>query len=343
MNNYRNGLLIALSIACLLAAAVSFSLFDSRSSSKALPEKYTVGVNYPWHNYGRDFGASAWGHAGVSEPRSRKEVEDDFAYLASIGVDSVRWFVFCDGRSGIVYGGDGAIAGLDEYVFPDLDAAIEIASRYRIRIIFVLVDFHLFRERELVAGVQVGGRLDLVADTRLRRQLLENVFMPVFRRYGNEEQVLAWEIINEPEWAMNVAFKRGVVIDRIAADTMVEFVREAAAAAHAHTRQTVTVGSAGFAFLPLWTGVNLDFLQAHYYGSLRAPLPSAGSFRFAGPIIVGEFPSASSDRDVAQYLEAFRQKGYHGAFVWSLNGRDPSSGLRGQERQLRLWLFRSKP
>lgn len=343
MNNNRNGLLFALSIACLLAAAVSFSLFDSRSSSKALPENFSVGVNYPWHSYGRDFGSSAWGHAGISEPRTRKAVDADFAYLASLGVDTVRWFVFCDGRSGIVYGGSGAITGLDEYVFPDMDAAIEIASRYRIRIIFVLVDFHLFRERELIAGVQVGGRRDLVADAGLRKQLLEKVFLPVFRRYGNEEQILAWEIINEPEWAMNVDFKRGIVIDRVAASAMVEFVRDAAAAAHAHSGQPVTVGSAGFAFLGLWTGANLDFLQAHYYGSLRAPLPSAASFRFAGPIIVGEFPSASSDRDVAHYLEAFRKKGYHGAFVWSLNGRDRFSGLRSQERNLRLWLSRSNP
>ncbi|MGE0266652.1 MAG: hypothetical protein AB7V06_28515 [Candidatus Obscuribacterales bacterium] len=343
MNNYRKGLLIDLSIVCLLAAAVSFHLFDGRGSSQALPEKFTVGVNYPWHKYGRDFGASAWGHAGVSEPRSRKEVEQDFAYLASLGVDTVRWFVFCDGRSGIVYGGKGEIVGLDEFVFQDMDAAIEIASRNRIRIIFVLVDFHLFRERELVDGVQVGGRLDLVNDAGLRKQLLEKVFIPVFERYADEEQVLAWEIINEPEWAMNVDFKRGVVIDRIAADTMVEFVRQAAAAAHSRSGKPVTVGSAGFAFLRLWTGANLDFLQAHYYGSLRAPLPSAGSFRFGGPIIVGEFPSASSDRDIAQYLEAFRAKGYHGAFVWSLNGNDRFSGLRAQEGQLCRWLSRSNP
>ena len=60
---------------------------------------YLLGVNYPWLNYGHDFGTTAWGHDGVSSPKSRDTVEADLAYLQSQGVHVVRWFVFGDGRA----------------------------------------------------------------------------------------------------------------------------------------------------------------------------------------------------------------------------------------------------
>ena len=36
---------------------------------------YLLGVNYPWLNYGHDFGTTAWGHDGVSSPKSRDTVD----------------------------------------------------------------------------------------------------------------------------------------------------------------------------------------------------------------------------------------------------------------------------
>jgi hypothetical protein len=58
---------------------------------------YILGVNYPWLNYGHDFGTTAWGHDGVSSSHSKKTVASDFAYLQNQGAHVVRWFLFTDG------------------------------------------------------------------------------------------------------------------------------------------------------------------------------------------------------------------------------------------------------
>src|SRR5262249_31770880 len=90
------------------------------------------GVNYPWSTdgqtvfYGLDFGANVWGsHLGVSTRRAA--VSRDFEEMAQLGFVVVRWFLFCDGRSGIVYDDRGFPLGLDDELFVDLDAALEIA------------------------------------------------------------------------------------------------------------------------------------------------------------------------------------------------------------------------
>ena len=76
--------------------------------------------------YGLDFGANVWGsHLGVSTRRDA--VARDFARMAALGFTVARWFVFGDGRSGIVYDDRGLPTGLDPHLFADLDAALEIA------------------------------------------------------------------------------------------------------------------------------------------------------------------------------------------------------------------------
>ena len=62
---------------------------------------------------------------GVSTRRGA--VDRDFAAMAALGFRVARWFVFCDGRSGIVYDEAGMPWGPDAHLFGDLDAALEIA------------------------------------------------------------------------------------------------------------------------------------------------------------------------------------------------------------------------
>lgn len=64
-----------------------------------------------------------------SNPASTRQagIERDFAEMASLGFVVARWFVFGDGRSGIVHHDRGVPCGLDELFFVDLDASLEIA------------------------------------------------------------------------------------------------------------------------------------------------------------------------------------------------------------------------
>ena len=92
---------------------------------------FAHGCNYPWSTdgttvfYGLDFGANVWGsHRGVSTRRSA--VAADFTRMAALGFTVARWFVFADGRSGILYDDRGLPTGLDSNFFADLDAGLEI-------------------------------------------------------------------------------------------------------------------------------------------------------------------------------------------------------------------------
>ena len=75
---------------------------------------YWHGCNYPWSTdgtivyYGLDFGANVWGsHLGVSTRRAA--IERDFLQMADLGFTVARWFVFADGRAGIVFDESGLI------------------------------------------------------------------------------------------------------------------------------------------------------------------------------------------------------------------------------------------
>src|SRR6185436_2530912 len=102
---------------------------------------YIHGCNYPWSTdgatifYGLDFGANVWGsHLGVST--RREAIARDFSAMASLGLGVARWFVFADGRSGIVYDERRMPAGPDPHLFADIDAALEIARGVGMRIDF---------------------------------------------------------------------------------------------------------------------------------------------------------------------------------------------------------------
>ena len=70
-------------------------------------EWYLLGVNYPYYHYGNDFGGNVWGSYGVHDPTTNAEVDADFERMSAMGIRTVRWFVFADGRAGITYDAAG--------------------------------------------------------------------------------------------------------------------------------------------------------------------------------------------------------------------------------------------
>lgn len=305
---------------------------------------FMVGVNYPWNNYGGDFGNNAsWGHHGVSTFDGYAQVDRDFAYLQSIGIKNIRWFLFCDGRSGLVLDDTGKVVGLDFKVRSDMDAALEIAKRHDIKIIFVLVDFSIFNSRHRLAKHPVSLGAELAEDKEHRDAFIENAVTPILKRYGANENILAWEVVNEPEWAMNIrggrSFRKNVSVEAMQA-----FVNQTVDAIHANTKQLATVGSARRDWLKYWRNSNLDFYQYHYYPNQEWLTPFDRPIAELGldkPCIVGEFPTKDPGRTVGSYLEASHKNGLAGAFAWGLRSSDRYSNLRTHARELHNW--RPKP
>ena len=290
--------------------------------------EFWIGVNLPWLSYGGDFGANLWQPAGgISQPERRAALREALGRLADSGATRVRWFMIADGRAGLLESASGDLAGLDEYVFRDADAALDELDRAGLKAIFVLFDYHWFKRGRVVDGVRTGGRRALAVDLTLRRRLIDLVVDPLLERYGRHPSIAAWDVINEPEWVT-----RGVRLPLRMTDVpkaaMRAFIRDVVGVVHQRTSHAATVGSASTRTLPLVEGLGLDVYQAHWYDRLakRAPLGRAvASLGLDRPLILGEFPTRASRWSPAEILEAARQAGYAGALAWSALADDEAS------------------
>jgi hypothetical protein len=330
------------------------------------PPSYWHGCNYPWSTdgntvfYALDFGANVWGsHLGVSLRRAA--VERDFADMASLGLTVVRWFLFGDGRSGIVYDDLGMPAGLDPHVFADLDAALETASGAGIRLVLVLLDHRWMFEglADSIADPVTGallqarlpsGRARVLSTVAGRQALMEAVIAPVVRRYSAggaradlADCVLAYELMNEPdfvieEWERDLSPR---VSRPVRFEALAELVTRVSATVHTYSTALSTVSAARLHNLWAWDddAFGVDVLQVHSYPDRGRPdldedvfgIP-ASSLGVKRPVILGEFPSnaplqhppgtSPPPTTLLDYLEFGLAGGYMGAWPWSFSGTD---------------------
>jgi hypothetical protein len=225
---------------------------------------WLLGANLPWINCGNEFGASGYGSYGIGSPNSPEPgtpLSSDvlggaFQTMQSAGVNLPRWFLFFDGRSGITYDAAGSPTGLDGDIFRDIDAAIGIAKTYGIRILFVLISF----DRMFVEAPDhvSGGRSYILQSDALQDALVNNVFAPLFQRYANNDTVIAYDVANEPEWAVTgVGLPdppqiNGRLLNPVSLQDFTRFVAQVTAAAQQYALgQYVTLGSAR----AIWVGL----------------------------------------------------------------------------------------
>ena len=327
---------------------------------------FAHGCNYPWSTdghtvfYGLDFGANVWGsHLGVSTRRGA--IERDFDDLAGLGFVAVRWFVFCDGRAGIVYDDRDLPAGLDSYFFTDLDAALETALARGIALDLVLLDhpwmFSGVRATlpDPVTGSTLEvrlprGRAAVLATDAGRRALFAHVIEPLVRRYTRSGErpdlapaVCAYEFMNEPdfvieEWEADVSHH---VASPLPFEVMAGLVTRLSEVVHAHSGAVSTLGCARVRNLWAWedAALGLDLLQVHTYPDTKHPardvdlygLPPSGLGVSRG-VLIGEFPGGAPSQTppgaspppttLEQYLEFALERGYAGAWPWSFSGTD---------------------
>jgi hypothetical protein len=324
------------------------------------------GCNYPWSAdgntvfYGMDFGANVWGtHVGVST--RREQITRDFFHIATLGFTVVRWFVFCDGRSGIEYDDRGLPAGPDRHLFTDIDAALTIAREFDVRLVLVLLDHRWMFEGipDMLADPSTGalfeaqlpyGRAHVLNTQHGCEALIGNVIEPLVRRYGFAgdradlgAQLLALEFMNEPdfvveEWERDLSphARRPLRFEVLAA-----LVSRTSALVHRHTGAFATMAAARLHNLWAWddAALGLDFVQVHTYPDTNHPTRDvdvfglrAESLGISGPVVLGEFPGDGPRRHPAgacppgttldEYLEFAVANGYAGAWPWSFSGTD---------------------
>ncbi len=289
--------------------------------------RLTVGINYPWINYGWDFGDPplAWlGGQSLDEWRAqkRRQIADDFREFARLGISAVRWFLLADGLN-YGMGDDAPQTDGSEWNFSPLPArhpfhaqlgddfefVLKTCAELKLKLLPSLLDFHWCFPASIAdqnAWIIKGGRASVVTDSEQRAQFFENVLEPLLKISLREpETIYAWELINEPEWVTRRAgfglFRRGHDEKQtVPHAAMLEFISDGIARINApkladgRAAFVSTVGFATWKTIREWKAAALGITlnQFHYYAQDNHELPE-NDFSDELHCCVGEFASAS--------------------------------------------------
>lgn len=322
---------------------------------------FLSGVNVPWQpgdtGYGSDFGTvEEWANHHTYSATATAQM---FAALKAAGANTARWWVFTDGRGAPEFDAvvGGAVTGLDADFLPSLASAVKLAEQHDIYLVLTLWDFGMLDDDGTPAddGEHAGGHRDLIVEAAKRQSFIDNALIPMLQHpipgtgytLGDHPHILAWEIINEPEWGISESGAVDPDISQpVSLAEMQRFVADIAAALHQNAAQLVTLGSASLKWnsdtalgatgnwwsdadlTPYAADGYLDFYQVHYYSWMNgdevawsySPLfNDVTKASFDKPVVVGEFPANANGLglSVGQTLQTLYDNGYAGAWAWS--------------------------
>jgi len=281
---------------------------------------FSLGVNYPWRNYGHDFGCTNGKHCGISLAEAQESIAHDFAQIREAGVSVVRWFLFGDGRGGFL-AENGISRKPDDFLFADVATALHLAESHNLNLCFPLIDYLWLQEHG--SNRHAHAHEHVLHFAAGREAFLQNVLIPLFERFQGHPAIFAWDIANEPEWAIPEFHPIAAAKFRFA--DFRAYAVEIARAVHEYGKTPVTLGSGRLMWVRAWTTLGLDCYQAHYYPSSEVEnrrnlaqqlvtLPPLDK-----PLWLGELPArdpSCPDYFLREALDACRSFGLCGAAVW---------------------------
>ncbi len=301
-------------------------------------KRFLYGVNYAWDVFSGDFGGiSPWGQSGVAANAAAHEA--NLKKMHANGASVIRWWMFPDFRGdGVKLDSNESPTGLGPTTVADIQKALELANTADVYLMLTLFSFDNFSPSQSVSGIWTPGLSNIVRDSAKRTALLENVVRPVAKAvaaspYAN--RMIAWDVINEPEWAMtgtdpygDPAFESNGNLDPVTFAEMEQFLKETIAVLRAETGSLVSVGNAAVKWQNAWSKLDQDFYQFHIYDWVDAYWPydtPASDYGLDKPIVMGEMPMGSlSGTPYGTVLAGFWDKGYAGAMSWMFNGASDS-------------------
>ncbi|MGK3969339.1 hypothetical protein WMF01_53195 [Sorangium sp. So ce1667] len=293
--------------------------------------RFMYGVNYAWNQFGGDFGGiSRWSVRGVAAEQATHAAK--LADMRAHGANVIRWWVFPEFRGeGVRFDGSETPLGLGGTAVQDLQKALELAERQDVYLMLCLFSFDNFRPSHDTSGIHIPGLAPIVRNTSKLDSLVANVVRPLARAAEGspyKHRLVAWDVINEPEWAMtgrnpygDEAYTPTSGLDAVSHADMERFVSRTTDALKAESSALVTVGGAAAKWAKAWSRVDIDFYQFHIYDWVNEWWPYYLSPEELGvtdkPIVMGEFPIGSlSGVSYQQLVESFYENGYAGAMGW---------------------------
>ncbi len=315
-----------------------------------------IGANFPWLDYGWDFGVPPPGARKDKDPNWLAQIDQALDLFVRIGVCVVRWFILADG---LTYGSGNEAPRRDpsngKWFFESPALSREFLSHFElllkkfrdfntkgkpsrsIQLIPVLID-HTFcldgmypvRKEGGVPDQQwvKQGRGQAINDGTKQAQFLQNVLQPLLRTAAPYSEVIfAWDIINEPEWVTNgwhTTKRSGLPVDEFA---MRAFIEDSKSLISYSGLFNHTIGFATRKGM-LKSGISADVNQFHYY-SAPAQQEKLDAFDPKRPAFIGEFSTStikdvwpdlkSDEQSVLSRLRFAEQQGYQLALPWSFN------------------------
>ncbi len=349
-----------LRICTLFAATLTHAATNEHLVSWQGGRWYLSGANVAWFNYGADFGiVEEWGNFNAYNHTTMVNICQQ---LRADGANSIRWFVFCDGRGSPEFSSTngGVVTGFDSSVLTNLADAVATASEHGIYLVFSLWDFAILFADSIPGefGEHAGGHRNLIVDDIAYGSFVTNALIPMLnqpipgspRTLGTHPNVLALEIMNEPEWGVTESAAVDYRVEQaVSLEQMRRFVARTAGEIHRRANCLVTVGSAAMKWSSdhahggqsnFWNDAalqvydpdgHLDFHSPHYYAWMDgdfwwsfSPLHPGNTWSnvFDKPAVIGEFSANGENKSVTNVINAIAAQGYGGAWCWSYRGVD---------------------
>ena len=308
--------------------------------SHACVERFALGINYAWRDFGTDFGGlSAWSLGGISG--NVATYNQDLANMKANGAGVIRWWMFPDFRGdGILMDEADSPIGISEGTVADIQLALELAQRNDVYLVLTLFSFDAFRPSRMEGDVAVPGISALVQSEAGRAALIENVVTPIAAAVADSpyaSRLLGWDVINEPEWAIlaepgapaDGQFSPNSELTAVSLADMKAFINATLAALGTTTPGALrSVGWAAAKWAWAFEDVTaVEFNQPHIYSWVNdywpytlTPAEVVGMGYPDVPVVMGEFYLLDGPFGATPSFEtvmnSWYEAGYAGAWPW---------------------------
>ncbi|MBN2804309.1 MAG: cellulase family glycosylhydrolase [Deltaproteobacteria bacterium] len=299
--------------------------------------RFMYGINYAWNKlaFAADFGGlSAWDITGVNG--NSAVYDGELSDMKDHGINVIRWWLFPDFRGdGVTFDKNDTPTGLGSTTVDDIKKALELANKYDLYIMFTIFSFDNFRPTGENSGVHVPGLNPIVKSSVKEKTLIDNVVTPIAQAVESspyKNHMIAWDVINEPEWAVtgaslyggDQAFSPNAELEPLTHQEMEDFLADVITALRAASSAMVTVGGAAVKWKHAWQNLDLDFYQLHMYDWINEWWPYDDTIDKVAiddkPVIMGEFfTSGLTNATYTQEVTAYYNNGYAGALSWQYN------------------------
>ena len=319
-----------------------------KEGNETRKRQFLQGINYPWRIFGGDFGGiRAWSKRGVAGSLARHERL--FKKLKKrTGAKFLRWWLWPDFRGdGIRFSKSGVPLGPGPTVAADLNAALALARRHKLKLILTIFSFDNFRPDYFQGRILVRNLGPIILKPTHRQAMLNNIIAPLAKivtASPHKNALFAWDLINEPEWALERRHLIGPngnpdfhplkdirpiphpVLERFLSDMIRVLRRENSA----DFRPLITVGQVAWIWNNAWRRLPLDYYTFHLYPWIykkSGGIPNVDLVTPAGksgiPIVIGELPPdrLAPGLEFRQLVIHLHKLGYAGALPWSFSAR----------------------